>query len=96
MAIFGGVPLIKFDSMDIDYKTAEQVKSISAALAGITRDALLERYSAIDEADYAFPESNSVTREEDAEYTCENFDIMRQFYERAANAGRAVIFTVDY
>jgi len=71
-------------------KSAEQVKDISAALAGIDLDAFSERYRKIDSEDYGFP-----LTDEDLEYTWEWFQSVRDLYARASLADRAVLFTAD-
>jgi hypothetical protein len=49
-----------------------------------------KRYALIDADDYEFE-----IGEEDFDYTWQRFLDVRRFYRRAANAGRAVLFTVD-
>jgi hypothetical protein len=50
-----------------------------------------KRYDRIDPADYDEVEMG----DEDFAYTWENFLDVRKFYRKAAEADRAVIFTVD-
>ena len=71
-------------------KSAEQVKDITTALAGIDLDAFSERYRKIDSEDYGFP-----LTDEDLEYTWEWFQSVRDLYARAAYNDRAVLFTAD-
>ena len=71
-------------------KSAEQVKDIATALAGIDLDAFSERYRKIDSEDYGFP-----LTDEDLEYTWEWFQSVRDLYARAANNDRPVLFTAD-
>lgn len=71
-------------------KTPNQVCDIAAALSGVTESDFRRRYDAIDAQDYGCP-----TSDEDFSYTWENFQDVRDFYARAAEAGRFVLFTAD-
>jgi hypothetical protein len=48
------------------------------------------RYAAVDPDAYEYPKSD-----EDRDYTVQWFANVRDFYSRAANAGRSVVFMVD-
>ena len=61
-----------------------------AALKRITRDWFRERYGRIDPDSYGVDLS-----EDDFEYTWSNFEGLPEFFENAARANRAVIFTAD-
>ena len=89
-AILGGEHLYGPEDYIISLKTPTQVKAIATALSSITEASLRERYAQIDPDDYEF-----TVDEEDFEYVWENFQDVRQLYERAAQAGRYVIFTTD-
>jgi hypothetical protein len=71
-------------------KTPEQVRDITGALSGITESDFRRRYDAIDAKSYGFPLSD-----EDFRYTWDWFQGVREFYSRAAQAGRFVLFTAD-
>lgn len=68
---------------------AEQVTDVAAALAKIDKAALQEKY--FRHCKGAWPEYG----ETDFEYTWEYFEAVRDFYQRMAGKGRAVIFTAD-
>jgi hypothetical protein len=69
---------------------AAQVVEVAEALRSVDQVWLRERYDAIDPADY-----QGVLSDEDFEYTWYYLQAVREFYQRAAVAGRSVIFTVD-
>ena len=71
-------------------KTPQQVRDIAAALPGITEADFRRRYDAIDPKGYGFPLSD-----EDFRYTWDWFQGVRDFYTRAAQTGRFVLFTAD-
>ena len=71
-------------------KTAQQVSDISTALQALTESDFRHRYFAIDEQSYG-----ATLSEEDLQYTWEWFQVVRDFYTRAAKEGRFVLFTAD-
>jgi len=79
---------------DLDYimglKTPEQIHDIAAALSGITQADFRQRYDAIDTRSHGCPLSD-----EDFGYTWDGFQAVREFYTRAAQAARFVLFTAD-
>jgi hypothetical protein len=88
-AVLAGVQLSGDPDEIMSLKSAEQVRAIAAALSSIDEVEFRRRYDALDAEDYG---SSS---EEDASYTWECFAQVRAFYERAAAAGRPVLFTVS-
>jgi hypothetical protein len=70
------------------YISAAETRDVAAALRGVDRTWLRRRFDAIDDPDYRGPSDDA-----DFDYTWENFNDVRAFYERAAAAGRAVLFT---
>jgi hypothetical protein len=67
------------------------VRRVADAIRGIDRAEMLRGYEGIDpESFYALNMS-----EDDFEYTWDNFRALRAFFERAADAGRWVVFCVD-
>jgi hypothetical protein len=67
------------------------VRRVAGATRGIDRAELRRGYEGIDpESFYALN-----TSEDDFEYTWDNFRALRAFFERAAAAGRWVVFRVD-
>ena len=71
-------------------KTPDQVRDIANALPAVSRDEFLRRYNAIDPVDYG-----CALTDEDFDYTWQWFNDVRNFYMRAAAAGRFVLFTAD-
>ena len=72
-------------------KDAPCLKDIAAAIQNIDREQLKSLYFVKVPKDYAL----GVFGDEDFEYTWENFKDVRDFYQKAANENRSVIFTVD-
>lgn len=66
------------------------MKEVAAAFGKITQAWMRNRYLLIDSDDYEFE-----LGEDDLRYTWENFLDVRRFFRKAADAGRAVVFTVD-
>jgi hypothetical protein len=88
--ILGGELLYEGDDYILSLKSPQQVRDVAAALPQVTRDRLRAGYDRIDPADYGFP-----LADEDFDYTWDWFQGLAEFYQRAADAGRAVIFTAD-
>lgn len=91
LCICGGQQLYRGRSHTVSFVSAEQAKDVATALDKITKDWIRKRYFLLDPDDYKEVEIG----EEDFRYTWENFLAIRQFFRKAAEAGRAVIFTVD-
>jgi hypothetical protein len=88
-AVLGGEALDAGDDYTACIVTPEQVRETSLALAEITRDWMAARYATLTQTDYA---SSSP---EDFEYTWQWFEGLPGFFAKAAQAGRAVLFTTD-
>jgi len=88
--ICGGRQLFRGHEYTVSYVSAPQVKDVASALAKITRAWMRKRYDQLDPEEYDEVELG----DEDFEYTWENCLDVRRFYKKAAEAGRAVIFTV--
>lgn len=88
--VLGGESLYAAADYILSLKTPQEVRDIAAALLAITEADFRQRYFAIDVESYAVSLS-----EDDLEYTWEWFQDVRDFYTRAASAGRHVLFTVD-
>lgn len=86
--VLGGQQLSENPDEIMSLKTADQVQRIAAAISVIDETEFRRRYGAIDSASYD-------SSPEDAEYSWEWFTVARAFYERAAAAGRPVLFTVS-
>jgi hypothetical protein len=89
--ICGGRQLFRGRDYTVSYVSASQVKDVAFALAKITRAWMRKRYDQLDPEEYDEVEMG----DDDFEYTWENFLHLRRFYKKVAQAGRAVIFTVD-
>jgi hypothetical protein len=81
-----------YDSEDwiINVLDADEVREAAEYLRGIGEAELRQRYAAIDPASYCFRKSP-----EDFESTRHWFAQLRAFYQRAAEAGRWVVFLAD-
>jgi hypothetical protein len=90
LAILGGGHHYEGEEYVVAHVKAADVPRVAGALLTVERYWLRKRYDAIDPDDY-----QGVKENEDFEYTWAYFKEAREFYQRAAAAGRAVIFTVD-
>jgi hypothetical protein len=89
-AILGGTHLHEGDEYIIALVPKHDVPAVASALAAIDDASMRERYDRLVPRDYS-PNYG----DEDREYTVGYFRAVAELYERAAKAGRAVIFTVD-
>jgi hypothetical protein len=89
--ICGGRQLFRGRDYTVSFVSAEQVKDVARALPKITKAWMRQRYVKIDPEEYDEAEMG----DEDFGYTWENFLDLRRFYKKAAETGRAVIFTAD-
>jgi hypothetical protein len=78
------------DSYIVSLVSVEKVREVAAALKGVTEEWFRQQYRTIVPTDYA-PEYG----EQDLDYTWNLFKSVRELYAKAAEQGRAVIFTVD-
>ncbi|MFG2005175.1 YfbM family protein [Spirillospora sp. NPDC048911] len=85
-AVLGGRHL--HEEIYVVHLTVAEVRDVAEALSGVDEAWLRQRFDAIDDPDYGGPHDD-----EDFKYTWTNLLDVRAFYERAAEAGRAVIFT---
>ena len=88
--IVGGKQLHEGDDYIISLVTPEQVGSIADAIKSIDIDTLRKGYEQIKQTDY-----DGKIGDEDFEYTWEWFKGLPSLYEKAAENGRAVLFSVD-
>lgn len=88
--IIGGKQLHKGDDYIVSIVTPEQVRSIAEVLRGIDKATLRKGYEQIKQEDY-----DGDIGEEDFEYTWEWFKELPSLYEKAAQNGRGVLFSVD-
>jgi hypothetical protein len=89
-AVLGGRQLIEEAEYTVSYVSADQVRDVAEALSVIQEDWLRRRYETLRDTDYVGP-----VDEDDFEYTWDGLEDVREFFAEAAEAGRAVIFTVD-
>ena len=89
-AILGGEKFYQLDDYIVTLKTPAEVKEIAKTLLAVEEHRFKQNYFQIDAADYGMP-----TTDEDYEYTWAYFGEMREFYRRAAEAGRFVLFTAS-
>ncbi|XVQ10612.1 DUF1877 family protein [Spirillospora sp. CA-255316] len=90
LVVLGGRDLYEGEDYFVAHVTAEEVRALAQALPSLDRDLLRRLFFAMDVDDYTGPRD-----EQDFAYTWENFEDVRAFFSRAAEAGRAIIFTVD-
>ena len=88
--ILGGELLYFQEDYIMTLKTPEQVIEISNAIHKISEKEFRDGYDKIDKKDYGFE-----LTEEDFEYTFEWFNNSKDFWKKAADQRRAVIFTAD-
>ena len=87
--ILGSDNLYGGDDYIMNFLDPDEVKEVAAAIKGIDRDELRRRYDAID------TESYGELSDSDFEYTWDSFPHLRDFFQKAAAADRAMLFTVD-
>jgi hypothetical protein len=90
MAVLGGGHHYEGEEYVVAHVRANEVVQVAAALEAVDEAWMRQRYNRIDPLDY-----QGVLGDEDFEYTWDWFTQVRDFYRKAAAAGRAVIFTVD-
>jgi len=88
--ILGGQQLHKGDDYIVSLVTPDKIPAIASALKDINRTALKDGYDQIKQDDY-----DGKIGEDDFEYTWEWFKELCSLYEKAAQNGRAVLFSVD-
>ena len=88
--VLGGRQLHDGEDYIISFVTSEQVRQVASAIRDIDETWMRQRYFAIPADDYGCPLS-----EEDFGYTWSWFEGVQALYQKAAAAGRAVMFTVS-
>lgn len=88
--VLNGAQMYVGDDYIVSFVDVPNVKQVSDAIASLNESEFRTRYNAIDEQDYGMPLSD-----EDFEYTWSYFNALRDFYARAANSSRSVLFSVD-
>jgi len=89
-AVLGGAQIYEGEDYVVALVRAEQVPEVAAALAPIDERWLRQRYDSLE-----FPDYQGFRDDEDFTYTWEDSQGLGEFFQTAAAAGRAVIFTVD-
>ncbi|NOU29401.1 MAG: YfbM family protein [Polyangiaceae bacterium] len=89
-AVLGGEPLDVGEDYTARLLTPEQVAEVATALATVTEPWLRKRYFALDAKQYGSP-----VTQEDFAYVWSSFQGLPAFFARAAEAKRAVLFSVD-
>ncbi|MET8152185.1 DUF1877 family protein [Actinoplanes sp. NPDC049668] len=90
LAVLGGGHHYEGDDYVVSHVLVDEVAQVAAGLQAVDETWMRQRYDRIDPVSY-----QGVLGDEDFEYTWYWFTRVRDFYGRAAAAGRAVIFTVD-
>ncbi|MFD0689838.1 YfbM family protein [Actinomadura fibrosa] len=85
-AVLGGRHL--HEDIHVVHVSAAEVRDVAEALRPLDRGWLRQRYDALEPGDRSAPGGD-----EEFEYIWSNFADVREFYQRAAKAGRAVLFT---
>ena len=82
--LHGGVDYV------VSYLTPDEVRAVARALPTIDEPWMRSRFATLGQHGYDGPGDDV-----DFAYTWESFQALRAFYERAADAGRPVVFSVD-
>jgi hypothetical protein len=88
--ILGGKQLYKGDDYIVALVSPEQVPFVSEALKLIDKVALKQGYDRINQDDY-----DGEIGDDDFEYTWSWFKDLPSLFDKAAQEGRAVLFSVD-
>lgn len=88
--ILGGESMYDGDDYIMSWKSPQQVREIAEALKRVNETDFRASYRRIDPDDYGIELSD-----EDEGYTWEWFTGLVDLYQRAADEGRSVLFTVD-
>lgn len=88
--ILGGQLLYKGDDYIVSYVPTNEVHDIAKAISQIDENQFRERFFQINFDDFGLK-----LIEENFEYHWEWFDSLKEFYQKASETNRAVIFTVD-
>ena len=89
LCILGGEQLYKGDHYIVSFIHNDNLRNLADSLALITVDRMRERYNELSD-DY-----DGEKGEEDFDYTWDWFSELPEFFDRAEQSGRHVIFTVD-
>lgn len=90
IVVLGGKSLYSGDDYIMTLKQAGEVRAVGPHLARITELEFRAYYDKIDPEEY-----DGEIGDDDFGYTWQNFVALREFWDRAADKGRSVLFTVD-
>lgn len=90
LCFFGGYVLNRTSDYFVVLLKPDQVADVARAMRAVTKEWLRERYATLD-----FPQYDGEKSSGDFEYAWKWFAGLPDFFERAAVAGRHVVFTVD-
>jgi hypothetical protein len=90
LAVIGGEPIYAESDYIMSLKTPKEVVDVAAALVKISKEEFRKKYDAMDAEAYGCAKTD-----EDFEYTWEWLTGVTAFYQRAAAAGRHVLFSAD-
>ncbi len=89
-AVLGGLPVGVPNLYSMDYKDQELVRHIASALSRIRDDAIWARAGLVERKDYNGPRPGNLQVA-----VVDEIHALAEFYKRAAESSRAVIFTVN-
>lgn len=90
LAVIGGDPIYAKGDYIMSLKTPQEVADVASALVKISKDEFQKKYDAMDAEAYGCAKNA-----EDFEYTWGWLTGVVAFYQRAAAAGRYVLFSAD-
>jgi len=90
MCVLGGKQLQRVDTYIVSLKTPIEVARTAKALETVDEAWIRSRFAGLTAKGYEGPAD-----QDDLEYTLSYFNVVKDFFGRAAAAGRHVIFTVD-
>lgn len=88
--VLGGRPLCKGDDYHVILVATKDVPAVAESLAQLDQASFKRLYDQIDRKTYGRPLST-----DDFNYIWESFVPLQKFWKKAADAQRAVVFTVD-
>jgi len=95
--VLGGRQLHRCNYCIVSFLTSDETDEVATALAGVVKEWFEMRYWALKKKMLWFAVSDYAgsISEEDLEYSWSYFQELKAFFQKAAAAKRAVVFTVD-
>ena len=95
--VLGGKQLHRSANYIVSYVDPEEVRSVGQAADDVTKDWFRERYFGLQKKFLGFKYSDydGEIGETDFEYSWDYFECIREFFKKAAQADRSVVFLVD-